>query len=222
MPDYTPAPDYYTPLTIYDMPLPPARPYDYINPGAPVPVIIYATFTILTVTPTTSYLELTFSDTLAPLTLSAAIAGNWVFSGGSVPVIVGAVSIVGSNVLRIYYSKPHAGDTYTLTLPINGLGSATTPYSGPPTINFVAVATGPYAQSCQFLDYYDCRVIFNEPVQTAEAIDLANWSISPALTIYAITQESQTTYKLRTSIQSSATTYLITIVNVRDFSNNQV
>ena len=108
-------------------------------------------------------------------------------------------------------------------MPESGLQStAAVPYTGPEEIVFVAVADPPVALLAQVLDSRRVRVIFSEPVLADEATDASNYSIDPPLTVSAVTQETTRNYVLTTSPQTPAVLYTITVVNVRDNSDNPV
>ena len=74
----------------------------------------------------------------------------------------------------------------------------------------------------QALDSRRVRVIFSEPVLATEATDETNYNISPALAVYSVSQENSRNYVLTTAPQTAGVDYTITIVNVKDRSENPV
>jgi hypothetical protein len=182
-----------------------------------------APFDVTAVTPGAAYLDLTFDSAVAPLQLQAADPAYWTFfTSGPIQIHATSLLVVGS-VVRIFHTEPKAGDTYILTMPLNGLKSVLTAiYNGSSTQSFVAVAASPIAAQAQSIDERHVRVIYSEPVITADALTATNYSITPPLDVVSVSQETQTTYVLTTGPQVQGTVYTINIVNVRDLSENPV
>ncbi len=181
-------------------------------------------FTINTVIPAAHYLDLVFTGSVGPLILSAANVDNWVFMNitGTVPLAATGFLISGST-LRVYTTEPRDGDTYRLTLPENGLRSTgEVVYNGDDTVTFLAVAESPVASLCASVDARTVRVTFSEPVISEDALEATNYSIDPPLTVYSVSAESDSVYLLTTDPQENAVEYTLTIINVRDLSENPV
>lgn len=177
---------------------------------------------IFSIDPHPTYIDLTFTTSMADPVGAAADPTSWVLSG-PIAVDVTAVAKIAATVIRLSITEPKGGETYSLNLPDSGLTSLSgTPYNGSDPVSFVAVADPPVALLAQVLDSTHVRVIFSEPVLTAEAVDASNYSISPLLTVSAVTQEDARNYVLTTSPQTPTVLYTITVVNVRDRSENPV
>jgi hypothetical protein len=186
---------------------------------------VNSAFTISGTTPTSHYLDITFTDSVAALNFSAADFMNYTFvnNTGTVGITALQVLINSPTVLRVYHTKPHNGDLYVLTMPVNGLKSvANVYYNDTPTISFTAVAASPVLAEADFVDVRDTRVIFSEPVMSPEALNPANYSFSPVVAVYSVIKENDAQYLLKTAQQNMTTTYTVTASNIKDASNNIV
>jgi hypothetical protein len=183
-----------------------------------------STFNLVSATPGPSYIDLLFDEDVGTLTLQAADPSFWTFTTtGLVPISTVSVSIIGAETVRVVTTEPHTGDSYTLTLPSNGLKSvASEPYNGVPTVTFTGIGIAPTASQTTVIDSRHVRLVYSEPVQTAEAIVATNYSISPPLAVLSVSQETSTTYVVNTAPQVPGTSYLLTISNVKDLANNPV
>lgn len=67
-------------------------------------------------------------------------------------------------------------------------------------------------------DLNSMTVVFSEPVEAASAANVANYSVSPSLTLSAPVTVNATTVRFTTSPQTSGTEYTVTVNNVKDQS----
>lgn len=178
--------------------------------------------TILSNTPSAFYIDLVFSDTMATPVLQAANPQYWVFSG-LVYVQCTQVQQISSNTLRIHHTEPKGGQTYTLSLPENGLKSVLgVPYNGASQITFTSVAQAPTALVCQVLDYQTIRIVYSESVEFMSATNPNNYSINNGLSVLNVSRETDNIYILTTTPQAAAVTYTVTVTNVLDSKGNPV
>jgi hypothetical protein len=182
-------------------------------------------FEVTAITPGAAYLDLQFTGNVAALTMQAADPAYWVF-GTTGPVAITATSLaVSTNTVRVYHTEPHAGDLYTLTMPLNGLRSTLgETYGGDDVLAFTAVAQAPTIFMAQSVDSRTLRIIFTESVVGADALDTANWTItgSGGLAVLGVTQETTREYLLTTSPQTAGASYTVTAYNIRDLALNPV
>lgn len=181
-------------------------------------------FTAVAIGNSNIILDVTFNLPMGPLELQAADPANWIFTSSSpVPIIATGVAIYSSTKVRLNINEPKAGETYTLTFPATGLKASNGAiYNGVGSLSFVANAIPPIAAQAQSLDSRRLRVIFSEPVIEADALIASNYSILPSLAVHAVVKETESTYILTTNPQTPGTVYTLTVVNVRDTSQNPV
>jgi len=191
--------------------------------GAGTPAPAPPNFLTLGTTPAAAYIDVQFDASVAALTLQAALPAYWTFSGGSTAITATSVVLSAADTVRVYHTEPKGGETYTLTLPLSGLKSATSvPYNGAGTLNFTSVSQAPTAVQAQVIDNKTVRVIFSEAVRPAEALVGSNYSIAPPLTVLSVTQETSNRFVLTTAAQTPSTVYTITVSNVKDLAGNPV
>jgi hypothetical protein len=178
--------------------------------------------TISSFTPAVNYIDITFNEAVAALTLQAALTTYWTISGPT-SVTVSAVSIISPQVVRLATNEHRQGGSYSLTMPLTGLmGTGGDQYAGAGVITYTGIGQAPTALLAQSIDVRHVRVIYSEAVQDAGALLASNYSISPALTVVGVTKESSTSFVLTTSTQTPSTTYTITVSNVMDLVGNTV
>jgi hypothetical protein len=180
-------------------------------------------FSVPTLLPSPNYLDIQFTDPLAPLILQAASVEFWRFATTSeIKIVPTSVEIVGGNTVRIHHSEGHAGDIHTIYFPANGLASlGGAIYDGFDSALFTAAGAPPNFTILQSVDVRTVRVIFNEAV-TDEALVATNYSITPTLRVFSVARVDARTYLLTTDTQVPGTTYTLTVINVRDGSGNIV
>lgn len=82
--------------------------------------------------------------------------------------------------------------------------------------------TPPIFVLARSVDARTVDVFFSEAVQPEDAMNTANYSISPTLTIKSIQQITPRQFRLTTSNQSSGQDYTITASNIHDLSGNVI
>lgn len=194
--------------------------------GDPGAAIIGGTFALLLVEVYEDRLEAVFSVPVQAIG-AAADPTQWVVttlvSGAPVPV-ASSVVVAGPRI-KIYMSEAREGVLYTLNLPVFGIKDlSNNPYTGPFTYDYLAVGLEPFVALAGAQDGYHVKVIFSEPVQTAEALVPSNYVITGGggLSVYEVTQETAQTYILRTSLQTVGQTYTVTVSNVKDLVGNLI
>jgi hypothetical protein len=194
----------------------------YGEPGAPAPQqVLYVNTLYVTAT----YLDVIFSMNIDPPYLQAGHPDFWVLTTtGDIGISATAVEQVSANTVRVYITEAHGGDSYRLTMPLNGLKSVDGHYyNGAPFIDFVGAMVSPVAAMAQAVDARTLRVIYSEAVREDDALVAANYQItSPTLSVRGVRKETDSIYVLSTDYQDPGTSYTLTIYNVRDLANNPV
>lgn len=179
-------------------------------------------FYVVSHSSTFQYIDLVFNLDVATLTLEAADPAFWVLSTtGAYPITATSVIVTASNTVRLYYTEPKAGDSYSVQFPVNGLKStANDIYDGPPTYGFIGAAQAPAIAIAQSIDSRHVRVIFSEPVMEVDALVLGNYSFDNGLIGLGVVKETSSTYIVTTTPQTVNLVYTVTCSNIRDSSGN--
>ena len=179
-------------------------------------------FGIASVTPGPSYVDIQFDQNLAALTLQAAHKEFWVLStGGSYPITTRSIAQVAADTVRVTTDEPKNGDTYTLTLPLNGLNSSGGDiYDGAGSVNFSGVGVAPTLLSATSIDLRTVRVIWSEVVDEDDVLDTSKYSLAPSVAIVSVEQVDSTTYDITTGLQTPSTSYTMTVTGVKDLAGN--
>lgn len=179
---------------------------------------------VQTVVATPSLITVTFS---VPVVLAGAAAtpAGWTITaptGNVAPLTVTAVS-VASNVVYLTVGEMTGGASYTLNLPGLGiLGTGGEAFTGPFQQSFTGAGTSTPFVVARGIDERSAQVTFSKPVIESDAMNVANWSISPNIGITAVTAVTQSTYILTTGPQTTGTSYLVTASNIRDTAYNPI
>lgn len=158
------------------------------------------------------------------LTGASIVFSNWVISGGVSPPAVLNVSLVG-NVVTITTPEDILGQTRTLTVP-NGIvkfsdGAQT--LQAPFSFNFPSSGVTPIVTGIVNRDAKTIEVIFSEPVVESEALNIANYSISPSLAIRSASKVQDNRYRLDLlQFQTPAVEYTLTATNIHDLAGNVI
>lgn len=178
-------------------------------------------FSVVSVTPYVDHLEILFDQavTLVGLALTAT---NWTITGGTVTITASSVNVVGSTVY-LYHNEAKNGESLTLTLPYAGIFFGTDPYAGPLTFGFTSVGVGPTISYVRQTSAVDLEVTFDEDVQSAMALDTANWAITGGYSIASVSESLANVYVLTLNAALlSATSYTLTATNIEDLAGNPV
>ncbi len=142
--------------------------------------------------------------------------------GNYAPVTVTAVSLA-SSVVNLSVGEMTGGASYTLHLPQLGIfATVGEAFTGPFQAAFTGVGTPTPFVVATGLDERSAQVIFSKPVIQSDALNPANWSISPNIGVTAVTAVTPTTYILTTGPQTTGTTYVVTASNIRDTAFNPI
>lgn len=133
---------------------------------------------------------------------------------GSKVVTVTGVSVVGSTLVLV--TTPQSdGASYILNMPAVGLVDLNAnPFNGPFANAFTGVGLGLAILVAYSVDVVTLDVVFNQPVQDTTALNPANYSISPTLTVSKSTKVSDAVYRLTTSDQTRDQVYTVTTSGV--------
>lgn len=72
------------------------------------------------------------------------------------------------------------------------------------------------------IDAFTIRVIYSEPVEESGALVSTNYTFDNGLTASAVAKESDNTYMVTTSQQTSGISYTLTVSNVQDLFGNTI
>jgi hypothetical protein len=171
----------------------------------------------LGITAAADHLDVQFSDDVT-LSGPALESTNWFITvdGPGREVVVGAVSIISSDTVRLLVTPQTLNANYTLHLPTLGISSPTFGiFTGLYSLDFEGVATPVNVQMIKVIDTHHIDVIFAIAVSDESASDPLNYTIDNGLTIVSATKITDHWYRLRnTPRQVDATTYTITISNI--------
>jgi len=78
----------------------------------------------------------------------------------------------------------------------------------------------PTISSIVVVDAFTLRVIYSEAVVSQEAVNPTNYSFNGGLTVQSITEETAASYLVKTSQQTPAFSYTLTVNNVHDLFGN--
>lgn len=146
----------------------------------------------------------------------AADPASYLITGGGQPVTVLHATPTGST-LVLDTSFQTTGANYVLSLPTLGiLSSDSRVLAGPFSFNFVGADQDPVSvQIVRSLDARHLEIVFDRPVVRSDAETIANYSVSPTLSVLQSTRITDFVYALRTTRQVQGQTYEVTISNIR-------
>lgn len=90
------------------------------------------------------------------------------------------------------------------------------------TWGVVSETTPPTLLFARAVDARTVDVTFSEPVVASEALLVANYAINNGLTVESVTQLTADSFRLRTSLQTAGTSYLVTASNIHDLAGNLI
>ncbi len=165
------------------------------------------------------YFDLVFSSPIVSLSADAADYtkyGLHVADGTSSLASIQSVAIVAGNV-RLTTTPCTNGGLYTITLPSVGFFDGGDVFVGPYSMNAVAVGLLPQALSARAIDARLIEVVFiNEAVVQSEAMNPANYSITPTLAVTAVAFVNANTYRVTTDRQTRGVSYTVVVSNIHD------
>lgn len=176
-------------------------------------------FAVVSVTPYVNRLEIEFDQNIT-LVGMALTATNWVFSGGSVAITASSVS-VSTTTVTIYHNEALNGESLSIAMPYAGIFYGTEPYSGPLGYGFTSVGVSPTISNAAAVSAYDIRVRFSEAVDSTQATDAGNWTISGGFTVQSVAQEASDIYLVTINGPMAASTvYSIEASGIEDLAGN--
>lgn len=183
---------------------------------------------LLTITNTDSTITLTFDINVYLGCLASHIA-NWSITspagGQIIPVTISSV-VANNTTVTLSVSEQTIGIVYTLNIPadIASLGGAI--FLGPYAQTFTGAGTAPVINYSKSIDARIMEIGYSEAMDVNSALNPANYSISPTLSVTGVTQISPYVYWLHTARQVTGTSYTVTINNsstgVEDQQYNKV
>jgi hypothetical protein len=192
------------------------------SPGTAVYVACKA-FQALDVDVTSTYIDVVFNN-LPSVSGPSADPTQWVITslnGGRAVTVTAVVPV--TNRLRLYTTEHTTGKLYRVTIQHIGLvDQFLNPFDGLFSIDYVGAGNNPQALLARSIDARLMEVVFDEPVNEAEAVIAANYSISPPLTVVSVTVVSPTIMRLVTSRQTRAQLYTVTVSGIHDISGNLI
>ncbi len=179
-----------------------------------------ATFFVDSITPGVNTIILVLNKDI--LISSVLPASYWSITGGTIPIVISSVSASGAEI-TLTVNEGKAGEALTVHVPYNSIiADDESLFDGPLAIEYTSVAQSPVLVQAQVIDNTHVRVIYSEPVQSASATVLANYSINNGLGVISVVQENERNYIVETTTQVPSTTYLVTVTGVLDLNGNPV
>jgi len=159
----------------------------------------------------------------APITVSGDALDQTKYSistTGAAAVSIASLTVNSSSIV-LGTTEQETDGVYSLSLPagiVSADGSGA--YAGSYSFTFIGSGVAPTFVNGTWLNSTHIRVAFSESVNTTDATDPTNYSISPALTILSIFKETDQVYILVTEEMDPATTYVVSAAGVRDLVGN--
>lgn len=181
-------------------------------------------FSLSSVAPSATFIDLVFSAAITQITGPAAAASQYTIAptGAGSPITILSASIVGGGV-RLTTTEFTNGAQYKVTLPWAGFSDgANDPFQGPFEALFNGVGNSPSVVMARTVDARLMEVIYSEPVLEAEALNAANYAINNGLVVVSVAKISDVIYRLTTSRQVRDQAYAVTITNVHDQHGNLI
>lgn len=169
------------------------------------------------------YVDLTFSATLNPQVINLSVESFVITNTNGVKVEVVSLQNPGLDVLRLNTTEQTTGAIYTLALPQVGIVSTDgMPLTNPYSINFTGTGLAPITVMARSVDARTVHVIFSERVVEEDAIQVANYSFTPPLSVVSSKRITDSQYELVTSKQEDSTLYTVQVSNIRDLAGNLI
>lgn len=125
--------------------------------------------------------------------------------------------------LKLNTTEQTTGATYTLALPQVGIVSTDgMPLTNPYSVNFTGTGLAPITVMARSVDARTVHVIFSERVREEDAIQVANYSFTPPLSVFSSKKITDSQYELATSKQEDLTLYTVQVSNIRDLAGNVI
>ena len=160
------------------------------------------------------------------LTAAGLLPSSWTISTsdpGAVAVTVTNVVVSGTSVV-LTTTEATSARVYNLTMPsaaiFNALGG--TPYTGGLVKVYSALGDAPFVASAFVQDTTTIVLIFNEEVKEAEALNAANYTVTPTLPVISVAKQDSLTYRITVGGEILPIPYTVTIANISDFANNYI
>jgi hypothetical protein len=175
-------------------------------------------FTGLSLTAYTNELIINCSADVGSLTGLASDPTSYIIelvsAGASVHAT--AVSASGSQIV-LETTAATSGANYILHVPVLGILSVGGDvYAGPYSFSYSPSAGSPVTvQLVRSVDARTIEVVFSRRVNQADASNVANYSVSPTLTVLSATKITDLNYRLTTSQQVLDQNYNVTISNIQ-------
>lgn len=167
------------------------------------------------------YVNLNFTATLNLQVVNLDVNSFVITNTNGTPIQVLSLESPSSGVLKLNTTEQTTGATYTITLPQIGIVSTDgMPLTNPYSVTFIGTGLPPVNLLTRSIDARTVHVIFSEAVREEDATQVANYSFTPALTVFSVTKITDRQYELKTSKQEDATSYTLQINNIRDLANN--
>lgn len=163
----------------------------------------------LVVTPGQIIVQFAAGYTLDALSAFVSNPANWSISGSPAVTITGVV--LSANTIILATSIQSNGASYTLNLPVGiTANGGTFSLLGPFAIGFLGTTGDPALNQARSIDERTMDLFFAFPPSVSRALDLTQYSITPALGISSIQQMGPNWYRFTTSNQTIGQTYTVT------------
>lgn len=171
-------------------------------------------FLVNSVIANTNQLTINLTGPVTSLSGPAADPSQYVITtSNGASVAVTAITISG-NSLVLSTTNQTTGANYVLNLPSVGMTSNSNPFNGAFVQSFVGVGLAVSILIAYSVDVITLDIVYNQPVSLSSATNINNYSISPTLSVVAIQQLTDYTYRITTSDQTRDQVYTVTATNV--------
>jgi hypothetical protein len=196
--------------------------YNVTTPASLSTSVVSTALNVLSATAATKQVTINL-NTNAVLIGNALDRSQYLITGASQNILINSIS-TGTNSIVLSTTEMSQGTTYTLTMPTIGIinqldGSACI---GPFTTTFSGVGSNPTILIIKSIDEHTIQIVFSEPVNTHDALNINNYAADNGLTITGASKISSTIFNLTTSKQAVGTVYQVTGSNIRDIDGNSM
>jgi hypothetical protein len=142
--------------------------------------------------------------------------------GNFAPVAVLTLSVVGNAVI-LTTSEQTGGGAYTLNVSQSTIFATNgTAFTGPFGQAFTGVGSPTPIAAAISIDEHTLEVIFTKAVIASDAVNPANYVLSPTVPVLSVDILAPNTYRLHTGPQAPGTMYTLTASNIRDLAFNPI
>lgn len=173
----------------------------------------------------TQTLVLSFNQAVA-LDPTALLASNWSITSGGLPTppVILSVTLTAPDQITLTIPEDKSGLSRVLNIPsgITKLIDASA-FGGPYTQAYTSVANAPIISTIVDIESQTVDVIYSENVNSTEAVNPFNYSISPLLRVQSVAKVTDNRFRLQFfDYQVPDLVYTLTASNIHDNAGNDL